>query len=87
MDNERKTKIAKALRDKGVKLPCPRCASINFEVVGQTILPLNDNPNNIILGGPGVPAALIACSNCGFVTFHALGALNLMPTTTEENSK
>jgi hypothetical protein len=87
MDDEKKTKIANALKTKGVKLPCPRCNSLNFEVVGQTVLQLNDNPNILMLGGPGVPAALVACSNCGFVTFHALGALNLMPNVKEENSK
>jgi len=88
MDDETKTKIANALKNKGVKLPCPRCASLNFEVVGQTFISLNDNPNAITLGGLVLPAALVTCSHCGFVTFHALGTLNLMDTVTEKkNSK
>lgn len=87
MDEEKKTKIANALRNKGVKLPCPRCNSLDFEIVGQTFLPLNDNPGVITVGGPGVPAALVACSHCGFVMFHALGPLNLMPSVNEEGSK
>ncbi len=79
MIEERKLKIAEALKDKGVKLPCPRCGGLNFEVVDQTVLSINDNLNVIKLGGPSVPAALVACSHCGFITFHSLGVLNLMP--------
>ena len=79
MNNEKKEKIVRALKDKGVNLPCPRCGDLNFEVVGQTVFSLNDSPCDIVLGGPAVPAALVVCSNCGFVTFHALGPLNLMP--------
>ncbi len=76
MDPEEKIKLAQAFKNKGVKLPCPRCSSINFEVVGKTALPLNDNPQAIVIGGPTVPAALLACSDCGFITLHALGILN-----------
>lgn len=79
MIEERKLKIAEALKNRGVKLPCPRCDGLNFEVVDQTALSINDNLNVIKLGGPSVPAALIACSNCGFITFHALGVLDLIP--------
>jgi len=87
MDNEKKTKVANALKSKGVNLPCPRCGSMNFEVVGQTFLDLNDKPNVVILGGPSVPMAIITCSHCGFVTLHALGALDLMPNVKENNTK
>lgn len=79
MIEERKLKIVEALKSKGVKLPCPRCGGINFEVVDQTALSINDNLNAIQMGGPSVPAALVACSQCGFITFHALGVLNLIP--------
>lgn len=79
MIEERKLKIAEALKEKGVTLPCPRCSGLNFEVVDQTVLSINDNLNMISLGGQSVPAALVACSNCGFITFHALGLLNLIP--------
>ena len=36
MNEERKQRIATTLKDMGVKLPCPRCSSINFEIVDQT---------------------------------------------------
>ena len=79
MDQEKKEKLVQALRKKGVKLPCPRCGSSNFEVVGQSVIPLNDNPSVYSIGGPAVPVGIVACSNCGFITLHALGSLNLMP--------
>lgn len=86
MDDDKKNKIAQALSKKGVKLPCPRCGGINFEIVGQTLLALNENPNTYNFG-PAVPCAMVACSNCGFITLHALGPLNLMPQSDGESSK
>ncbi len=80
MDEEKKTQVANALLNKGVKLPCPRCGTKNFEVVGQTFLPINDNPNLFLIGGPMIPSVIIACSNCGFLTLHALEPLQLLPS-------
>jgi len=79
MDQDKKEKLAQALHEKGVKLPCPRCGAANFEVVGQSVIPLNDNPAVFSVGGPAVPVGIVACSNCGFITLHALVRLNLMP--------
>lgn len=79
MDKEKKTEIAQQLKNKGVHLPCPRCNAVNFEVVGQTSLPLHENLSVMNLKTSAVPAAMIACSNCGFITFHALGSLHLIP--------
>jgi hypothetical protein len=79
MDEEKKSQIANALVKKGVNQPCPRCAAKNFEVVGQTFLPINDNPNLFVVGGPMIPSAIVACSNCGFLTLHALQPLKLLP--------
>ena len=73
VDQKKKAKIAQALKDKGVKLPCPRCASMGFEVVGQTVLFLNDNSQNVVIEMSSISAAVVACSNCGFITLHALG--------------
>ena len=81
MNQQRKETIIKALKEKGVSLPCPRCKSSNFQVVGQTTLSMSENPSIVSLGGMVVPAALIACSKCGFITLHALGSLGLMPNS------
>ena len=79
MIKEKKIKIIESLKNKGVKLPCSRCGGLNFEVVDQTTFSINENLNAVQLGGPSVPAVLVVCSNCGFITFHSLGVLNLMP--------
>lgn len=50
MIEERRRKIVAALKEKGVKLPCPRCGGLDFEVVDQTALSINDNLNVVKLG-------------------------------------
>lgn len=84
MDVNTKEKIAQALYNKAVKLPCPRCSSSHFEIVGQTLLALNEDPHIVTIGGPALPSAIIACSNCGYITLHALSSLNLMPKDNSE---
>jgi hypothetical protein len=87
MDQEEKTKIIEALRKKNVKQPCPRCQARNFEVVGQSLIPLNEDLTSFSLQGPAIPSAVIACSSCGFITLHAFGPLGLMPTHTGKEEK
>lgn len=75
MTQHDKEKIAIALREKGVSLPCPRCNKLNFEVVGQTMLTLNNDSSSIKIGGPSVACAIVGCSGCGFITLHALSSI------------
>ena len=79
MNQQNKEAIVRALKEKKVSQPFPRCGSFNFQVIGQTIISMNESPKIISLGEAGVPAAVIVCSNCGFITLHALGSLGLMP--------
>lgn len=76
-DKQRTEQIIKALTDKGVRLPCPRCGLSKFSFVGETLIQLNSDPNVMRIGGPAVPAAIVACDNCGYITEHALGPLGL----------
>lgn len=78
MEKARQDQVIKALTEKGVNRPCPRCGNNNFEVVGEAIVPINDNPTAIVIGGPAIPVVLVACSRCGYLTHHALGPLGLM---------
>ncbi len=81
MNLQHKEAIIKALEEKNVSLPCPRCNSSNFQVIGQTTLSMSENPRVVSLGGAVTPAALITCSQCGFITLHALGALGHKPNS------
>ncbi len=78
-------KIAGLLQGKGATNPCHRCGHTSFAVLeGYSNLILQDDiGRGIVIGGPSVPVALVACSNCGAITLHALGALGLLPQKEE----
>ena len=77
--------VAKILTERGAVKPCHRCGHTNFSVIeGYSTITLQDSlDGGIVLGGPSVPVAMVACQNCGAVTQHALGALGLLPTATK----
>jgi hypothetical protein len=79
-DQETKQKIAQKIEEKGELKPCVRCGLQNFSLLdGFVSLPLTQEiSNNVLLGGPNVPCAVVACTNCGHIDFHALGALGLL---------
>jgi transcription elongation factor Elf1 len=81
---KRANRIIAALNKKGATKPCPRCGHLHFSVVAETAIPIGDDPTNrLLLTEPVVPIVIIACGNCGFVTQHALGALELEPDVVE----
>ena len=77
MEKSRQDEVIKALTEKGVNQPCPRCGNSNFEVVGESVVPINDKPGMLVIGGPAIPVVLVACNRCGYLTQHALGPLGL----------
>jgi uncharacterized Zn finger protein len=78
MDQNRLNELVKALTAKGVNKPCPRCGNIKFSVVGETNIPLQDDPNVFAIGGPSIPTVIVACDSCGYITQHA--TMVLAPT-------
>lgn len=78
--------IAKKLMERGANNPCQRCGRTNFVVVdGFSNLPLQtDFDGSVVIGGPSIPITIVACSNCGAITPHALGALGLLPQVSKE---
>jgi len=77
MDQARLDQVVQALQRKGVNKPCPRCGHLKFSVVGETQIPLQQNPNMLVIGGPSIPAVIVACDNCGYITHHASVPLGL----------
>ena len=77
MDQDRRNKVIAALEARGAKLPCSRCGHSQFEIVGGTTLPLQNDPNVLSIGGPSIPTVIVGCSKCGHVWHHALGSLGL----------
>ncbi|MBX9598900.1 MAG: hypothetical protein K2X04_10045 [Burkholderiales bacterium] len=79
LSQEEKDKIAKTLSDKHALLPCPRCGNNNFSLAdGYINSPLQYNLNGFALGGPSIPAAVVICTNCGFISQHALGVIGAL---------
>lgn len=86
---EFKQRVINRLRDRKVRGECPMCGNRNFALLDgylnhslQTDLSMG-----MVLGGPSIPTVAIACSNCGFISEHALGALSLLPTQEPEVKK
>jgi len=72
--------VADAIQSRGVNLPCPRCGSKEFSIEdGFTFLTMQKDLSNIVLGGSGIPAAVVTCQRCSHITLHALGTLGLLP--------
>ena len=84
MDNNEKDKIKKTLEERWALNPCPRCMKNDFILwewyFNQSI---QDNLNGIILWWPTIPSIWVICSNCWYISQHALGVLNLLPKNTE----
>lgn len=76
-------KIAKLLTQKGATKPCHRCGHTNFVVIdGYSHFSIQDNMSQgLVIGGPAVPVAMVACANCGAITPHALGALGMLESS------
>jgi len=86
LSESEKQRIAGALSQRRANRPCPRCGNEHFSLLdGYSIQVLQQDFKSIVIGGgPIVPAVGVACNNCGFIAFHALGALDLLPDRQEE---
>jgi uncharacterized Zn finger protein len=78
MEQKRLDEVVSALTKKGVNLPCPRCSHAKFSVVGESLIPIQEDPNVFSIGGPSIPTIIVACDNCGYITQHAAAPLGVM---------
>ena len=80
MSEEEKKRAVDTLTKKGVKTQCPMCSNNNFILAeGYFNQTMQGNfHGGLILGGPSIPSVAIVCTNCGFISHHALGALGLL---------
>ena len=77
ISNERKEEIIKALEERGAKLPCPRCGNQSFTILdGYFNQTIQVGLSGMVIGGPSIPSAVTACTRCGYLSQHALGALD-----------
>lgn len=74
MNPEERQKVIDYLSRKGVDSPCQRCGNIHFEILGIGCISL-DLLSSVVDAGARTQVAILACSHCGFIIQHALGAL------------
>ncbi|QEL14146.1 hypothetical protein [Limnoglobus roseus] len=72
MNQEVREEVIRALIAKGATRPCSRCGTLHFEIVTEVDIPIPDE--NAML-----PAVIVACTHCGFISQHALGRLGIQP--------
>jgi len=80
-DKKFKEKVIEILKEKNVILPCPRCSGRNWSIEGFLNQSLQQPMlwQGMVIGGPSIPSAVVVCTNCGFISQHALGSLGLLP--------
>jgi hypothetical protein len=75
-----KRRIADALQRKGVIRGCPMCGHNSWVLAdGYFNQTLQTKLSGLVIGGASVPTAVVVCTNCGFVSQHALGVLGMLP--------
>ncbi len=78
MDTDRRQQIISALEARSVNMPCPRCGTRSFDLVAESTIAIQERPGTVVVGGPAIPVVVVACTNCGFITEHAIGPLGLL---------
>ncbi len=79
LSESEKKEIIQKLSDRNMKTVCPMCGQNKFIIAdGYFNHPMQPNLQGFIIGGPSIPSIAIVCSNCGFMSQHALGVLGLL---------
>ncbi|MGH3789193.1 MAG: hypothetical protein ACRDRU_11735 [Pseudonocardiaceae bacterium] len=78
LTSEQRQQVADRLRELGATMPCPRCTDISFSLVDElAVVPVCSQVGGSLVGGLALPAALLVCNQCGFLSYHALTKLGL----------
>ena len=74
------------LKRHGLPLKCPMCSHNNFTIADAYLRNgLQEDIKSVNIGGPSIPAIAIICTNCGFISQHAIGVLGLLPKEDKKN--
>jgi hypothetical protein len=75
MDQYRKRDLIALLTEKGATEPCPRCKNPQFELLGEVSIPFEDEDKGpfrpLVPKLSAIPVIILACNNCGYITYHA----------------
>lgn len=85
MTKEEKLEIASIIRQKIALIKCPMCGKSAFTIgEGYVFNEVHSDYRHRVIGGAGIPSVLLICSNCGFISQHAIGALGLLKDSNQE---
>ncbi|MFH1872792.1 MAG: hypothetical protein ABIK82_16425 [Pseudomonadota bacterium] len=92
LTEEVKANIARVLDERfskfGGTTKCPMCGNPHLALseayFNQT---LQTDLGVMNLGGPSIPTIGVICTNCGFVSHHAIGVLGLLPKEEAQDGK
>ena len=88
MTQEEKRRIAEALKEREAIRACPRCGNDNFSLIdGYFNTPFRVELKGLVIGGPSIPAAVVVCKKCGYLSQHALGVLGLLPKSESKENE
>lgn len=67
-------RITDSLNGAGATLPCPRCGHTDFTLLdGYVIENLQSQIRNVVIGSNNrLVTAVMVCSGCGFMSWHAM---------------
>ena len=78
LTSDQRRQIVDRLRELGATLPCPRCTTTSFSLVSElAIVPVHPQADESTVEGLALPAVLLMCNQCGFLSYHALTKLGL----------
>lgn len=78
LTSNQKRQIVDRLRELGATLPCPRCTTTSFSLVNEVVVvPVHPQVDGPPVEGLALPAVLLMCNQCGFLSSHALTKLGL----------
>ena len=81
-------KILEELKKRGVSKTCPMCGNPHFTIAPAYFVNLlQTSVGNLTLGGKSIPSIPIICTNCGFISQHAIGVLGFMPKESQKEPK
>lgn len=85
LSEEKKKQIVDRIYERMGPAKCPMCNNTRFSLVnGYLTSNIQSDYRSIVIGsGQLIPTVAIVCTRCGFVSEHAVGALDLF----EENEK
>lgn len=71
--------VIQALQTRGLSGDCPMCKKNQWVVHEVPVsVPVYETSGQVKFPGTSMPMAAMICRNCGFSSFHSLGALGLI---------